>query len=64
MQIKAIDNRIASLKKDLKSQINSGSKVAKRIKAEIKWLEEKRASVCTGINLTSVIFLFQAYINI
>jgi hypothetical protein len=54
MQIRAIDNRIASLKKDLKAQ-NSANKVAKRIRTEINWLEEKRVAVCSG-NILAVFF--------
>jgi hypothetical protein len=42
------------LKKDLKAQ-NSTSEVAKRIKTEINWLEEKRVAVSSG-NILSVIF--------
>ncbi|KAJ4781241.1 Plant regulator RWP-RK family protein [Rhynchospora pubera] len=45
-KIKAMDNRISSLKKELKSQ-NSGSKIANRIQKKIHWLEERRAAVCS-----------------
>ncbi|KAF3333923.1 Protein RKD3 [Carex littledalei] len=47
-KIRAMDIRIVNLKKNLKSQ-NSKSKIANRIKTEIKWLEEKRAAICSGV---------------
>lgn len=47
MQIKAIDNRILSLKKELKSHAGV-SNSSKRIEVKIRLLKKTRTAICSG----------------